>query len=231
MEVSKLPSDVSMPRAGTPAAAAPGPQSADTRTADTPVVGDQAADNQAADSIAPLADRADIRPLDISGALQILLAEVRAELDLSLSAAIPQGTATQGTAPQVAARTPTQIARELVELFLQALPEDASDAPVWTAALVRVDAAVQSSMERAISVVTQWQDVPAVAVDAVKDARALFVAALADDPPNPLWLRPEWLGLGPPWQRFLRRRRNSRRRLTDPDYPSQCLDESEEFHR
>ena len=212
MEVSKVPADVSLPRAGTPAAAEPGPQSA----------GNQGEGNQAADSIAPLADRADIRPLDISSALQILLAEVRAELDLSVGAAIAQGAATQ---------TPTQTARELVELFLQALPEDASNATVWTAALLRVDAAVQSRMARAISVVMQWQNVPAVAVDAVKDTRALFVAALADDPGNPLWLRPEWLGLGPPWQRFLRRRRNARRRLTDPDYSPQSLDESEEFYR
>jgi hypothetical protein len=229
MEVSKVPAEVSLPRAGTSAAAETEPQAADN----------QAGGNQAADSIAPLADRADIRPLDIPGALQILLAEVRAELDLSLSAAIArgagtQGTATQGmaaqrTAPQGAAQTPTQTARELVELFLQALPEDAGDATVWTAALVRVDAAVQSSVERAINVVMQWQDVPAVVVDAVKAAQAQFVAALAEDPRNPLWLRPEWLGLGPPWQRFLRRRRNARRRLTDPDYSPQSLDENEEF--
>lgn len=179
------------------------------------------------DSVAPLVDRADIRPLDIAGALQILLAEVRAELDLSLAAALEQGASAQGAIAPPA----IQAARELVEQFLQALPEDASNATAWAAALDRVDAAVQSSMERAMGIVIQWQDVPAAAVDAVKDARALFVAALEDDPPNPLWLRPEWLGLGPVFHRFRRRRRNARRRLTDPDYSTQSLDEGEEFYR
>jgi len=77
--------------------------------------------------------------------------------------------------------------------------------------------------------VTQWRDVPAAAVDAVADARALFIAALADEPQNPLWLRPEWVGLAPVLQRFHRRRRNARRRLTDPDLSPRNLDESEEF--
>jgi hypothetical protein len=235
MEVSKVPADVSPPRAGTSAAAEPGPQSADNQTPDT---------------IAPLADRADIRPLDISSALQILLAEVRAELAMSIGAASAQLTAPQGTAARTSqgaatqptasrgataqgaiAPSPAHTARELIELFLQALPEDAGNAPAWTDALVRVEAAVQSGMDRAIGVVTQWRDVPPVVVDAVKDARALFVAALADEPPNPLWLRPEWLGLGPLWLRFQRRRRAARRRLTDPDDLPQSLDESEEFHR
>jgi hypothetical protein len=31
------------------------------------------------------------------------------------------------------------------------------------------------------------------------------------------------------FQRFRRRRRNARRRLTDPDYSAQSLDENEEF--
>ena len=182
---------------------------------------------------APPADLADIRPLDISGALQILLAEVRAGLDLQLGAAITRGAVTSSAATATAAgaiaQSPDQAARQMVEMLLQALPEDASDAPAWTAALVRADAALQSSIEQAIGVVTQWRDVPVAAVDAVADARALFIAALGDEPLNPLWLRPEWVGLAPVFQRFRRRRRNARRRLTDPDYPTQSLDETEEF--
>ena len=59
MEVSKLPAaDVQSARTATAAATEQGPQS--------PA------------SIAPMVDRADIRPLDVSAALQILLAEVRA---------------------------------------------------------------------------------------------------------------------------------------------------------
>ncbi len=218
MQVSQVPpADVPTARAGTVTSAEQGPPSA-------------------AD-IAPAADFADIRPLDISGALQILLAEVRAALDLQPDAAItpgaiPSGAGAATTAATLAgasAQSPDQAARELVEMFLQALPEDASDAPAWTAALVRADAALQSGIEQAIGVVTQWRDVPAAAVDAVADTRALFMSALGDEPQNPLWLRPEWVGLAPVLHRFRRRRRNARRRLTDPDYSTQSLDETEEF--
>jgi hypothetical protein len=212
MQVSKVtPADVPMARAGTVTSA------------------EQEGPPSAAD-IAPTADLADIRPLDISGALQILLAEVRAGLDLQLSAAITPGAITSTAAAAGAiAQSPVQAARELVEMFLQALPEDASDAPAWTAALVRADAAMQSGIGQAVGVVIQWRDVPAAAVDAVAETRALFISALGDDPQNPLWLRPEWMGLAPMLHRFRRRRRNARRRLTDPDYSTQSLDESEEF--
>jgi hypothetical protein len=219
MQVSKVPpADVATVRAGSVTTADQGPPSA-------------------AD-IAPAADLADIRPLDISGALQILLAEVRAALELQLSAAItpgaiPSGAAavTTATIAGAIAQSPDQAARELVEMLLQALPDDASDAPAWTAALVRADAALQSGIEQAMGIVTQWRDVPAAAVDAVADTRALFISALGDDPQNPLWLRPEWMGLVPMLHRFRRRRRNARRRLTDPDYSTQSLDETEEFRR
>jgi hypothetical protein len=163
--------------------------------------------------IAALPDRADIRPLDVSSALQILLAEVRGGLDLPLDAAM------------IAA--PEQAAAALLELLLQGLPEDSHDVPAWSSALLRMEAVIQSGMERAISIVTQWRDVPPAVVDAVKEARAQFASALEDDPQNPLWLRPEWLGMAPLMQRFRRRRRNARRRLVDPDYPSGNLDEGE----
>jgi hypothetical protein len=209
MEVSNLSADV--PPALTGTAQAPGQGTPSPTTA------------------APPADLADIRPLDISGALQILLAEVRAGLDLQLDASIAPSAVTSSATAGAIAQSPVQAARELVEIFLQALPEDASDAPAWTAALVRADAAMQSSIEQAIGVVTQWREVPAAAVDAVREARALFASALGDDVENPLWLRPEWMGLAPMIHRFRRRRRNSRRRLTDPDLSPRNLDEREEF--
>jgi hypothetical protein len=170
--------------------------------------------------VAPTADRADIRPLDVSAALQILLAEVRAGLDLALDAAVAQ-----------APIDPVHAARELVEMFLQAVPDDASDPPAWTAALVHAEAAMQSSVERALSVVSLWRDVLPAVLDAVKETRGLFLSVLGDDLNNALWLRPEWMGLGPLFQRFRRRRRNARRRLTDPDYAQGRLDEGEEFGR
>jgi hypothetical protein len=219
MEVSKLPpADVPTARAGTATATGQGSQSAA--------------------HIAPPGTQADIRPLDISGALQILLAEVRAGFDLPANTAIPQLSAIpqsmiqQSLTPQGAImQSPAQAARDLVEILLRALPEDAGDAPAWTAALVRVEASMQSSMERAIAIVTQWRDVPAVVLDAVKETRTLVFSALGDELQNPLWLRPEWVGLAPSIRRFSRRRRNARRHLTDPDYSSGSLDEGEEFRR
>jgi hypothetical protein len=210
MEISNVSADVPTTRTGT----APAPE----QGTPTPT------------PVASPADFADIRPLDISGALQILVAEVRAGLDLQVDASITPGGITSGaTAASAIAQSPVQAARELVEIFLQALPEDASDAPAWTAALLRADAAMQSSIEQAIGVVTQWRDVPAAVVGAVGDAKVLFVSALGDDPPSLLWLQPEWMGLAPIFHRFRRRRRNARRHLTDPDYSPQSLDESEEF--
>jgi hypothetical protein len=223
MEVSKSPPAVPTARAGTATATGQGSQSAA--------------------HIAPPANGADIRPLDISAALQILLAEVRAGFDLPANTAIAQQSAIpqsmiqhsliqQSLIPQVAImQSPAQAARDLVEVLLQALPENAGDAPAWTATLVRVEASMQSSIERAIAIVTQWRDVPAAVVAAVKDTRTLVFSALGDEPQNPLWLRPEWVGLAPSIRRFWRRRRNARRRLTDPDYSSGSLDEGEEFRR
>jgi hypothetical protein len=195
MEISKLPPvDVPTARAG---------------TATTPEQGLPAAVN-----LAPIADRADIRPLDVAAALQILLAEVSAGLDLPADGAIPQPANPQSVNPQ----NPTQAARALVEIFLKQLPEDAGNAPAWMAALERVETAMHSSIERAIGLVTLWPEVAAAVVDAVKETRALFLFALGPDRQNPLWLRPEWLGLGPRLLRFRRRRRRARRRLTDPDW-------------
>jgi hypothetical protein len=194
MEVSKVPPpDVATARAGASALTEQGSPSAP--------------------AIAAPADRADIGPLDISSALQILLSEVRAGLDLPPDAAIMQA--------------PDQAARAVLSLFLQGLPENARDASAWTSELVRVEAAIQSSIERALGIVSQWRDVSAGVVDAVKEARALSVSVLGDDPHNPLWLRPEWLGLAPTMQRFRRRRRNAQRRLADPDYPTGSLDDGE----
>jgi hypothetical protein len=176
-----------------------------------------AEDSAMAPAAAPTADRADIRPLDIAGALQILLAEVRGGLDLALETSTAQ--------------IPDQAARQLVDLFVQALPEDAGDAPAWTAALVRVESAIQSGFERAAVVVTQWRDVTPQVADSVKETRTLFFSALENDSPNPLWVRPEWLGLAPALRRFRRRRRNAHRRLTDPDHAPATLDDTEDFRR
>jgi hypothetical protein len=134
-----------------------------------------------------------------------------------------------GRGATAAPQSPMQVARDLVEMFLQLLPEDTDDAAAWTAALNRVETALQTGLDRATAVVTAWRDVPQGAVDAVKEARAQFASALIDDPRNRPWPRPEWLGLGPALNRFRRRRRIMRRRLTDPDYSTESQDEGEEF--
>jgi len=164
---------------------------------------------QASANPAGAADRADIRPLDIPGALQILLAEVGAALDLQ--ARMSGG----GTL-----ESPMQAAQHLVEMVLQAMPDDAPDVSAWTQALVRMEAALQTGLARAIAAVSAWRDVPAAVVDAAKETSALVFLVLGDEPQNPLWLRPEWVGLAPRLERFWRRRRLARRRLMDPDYSS-----------
>jgi len=190
MDVTKLPlPDLAANRSSTPSAA------------------DQA--SLPAEKIAPLDDRSDIRPLDIPAALRILLAEVSAALDLqadsmSGAAAIPASS--------------VQAARGLVEMVLQAMPDDAPDVSAWTAALVRMESALQTGLERGIDAVTAWRDAPPAVVDAARESRAITYSILGDEPQNPLWLRPEWAGLAPRLERFCRRRRLARRRLMDPDY-------------
>jgi hypothetical protein len=167
--------------------------------------------------IATIADRADIRPLDIPAALQILLAEARAALDLQA--------ALMGGADNLSTDTPEQTARAVVEMAVQSLPIE-TDVPVWTAALARMESALQTGLERGVDAVSAWRDVPAVVVDAVQETRTLVFSVLSDGPQNTLWLRPEWAGLAPRFERFWRRRRIARRRLTDPDY-SASFDDSE----
>ena len=42
----------------------------------------------------------------------------------------------------------------------------------WNAAQMRVDAALQAGLDRAIGAVTAWRDVPASVVDAAKQTRS-----------------------------------------------------------
>ncbi len=211
IEVSKIsPADVAQPVAGNA-------QATDQRT-------------QSSATLAQPADHADIRPLDTAGALQILIAEVRAGLDLALAAAVSQSLANIHGAG--IAQDSVQAAHELLQMFLREIPEDAGNAAAWISTLARVETAVQSSIERALGIVTQWRDVPAGVVDEVKETQLLFRSALSDEALNPAWLRPEWLGLAPAFHRFRRRRRMARRRLTDPDYATGSLDDdSEQYPR
>lgn len=216
MDVTKTPAP------GTASAAAP--SSAPQQGAQSPA------------RMASVADRADIRPLDIPAALQILLAEVRASFELL---AIMMG----GDAGGTGAESPAQAARALLQIVLQAVPDESASTSAssdgqasaarwnveqWNAALERVEGALQAGLDRAVNAVSVWREVPASVVDATKETRAMVLAILGDDPQNPVWLRPEWVGLAPRFERFWRRRRFVRRQLTDPDHAYGSFDDGSE---
>ena len=181
---------------------------------------------QSPTNAAPIADRADIRPLDIPAALQILLAEVRAAFELQ---AIAIGAIALGQDSSEAVASPPQAARALLQMLVGAMPDESASMTEWSAALVRVETALKSGLDRGIVAVSLWRDVPAIVVDAAKEARTLVFSTLGDEPQNPAWLRPEWAGLAPRLERVWRRRRLARRRLTDPDYsPGSPDDDSEQ---
>jgi hypothetical protein len=168
-------------------------------------------------NLAPLADRVDIQPLDTAAALQILIAEVRAELELPAEASTMQ--------------SPTQASRVLIQVFLQAVPEADSTPPDWASAVANVELTFRSALDRAVEVVERWRDVPQIVIDAVQETRALVTGQLSDGPSGPLWLRPEWLGLLPTIQAFRRRRRLARRGWIDPDSGPDRDDEPHETDR
>jgi len=173
-------------------------------------------------SAATIADRADIRPLDVTAALQILLAEVRAAFELQAIAIDSNASANEPPA------SPPQAARVLLQMVLSAMPDESASVPAWNAALARVEPALQTGLDRGIDAVTAWRDVSAIVVDASKEVRVLVFSTLGDDPQNPAWLRPEWVGLAPKFARFWRRRRKARRALADPDYSSGGRDDDSE---
>jgi hypothetical protein len=166
---------------------------------------------------APRADQVDIRPLDVSGALQILLAEVRAAFDsLEISATLSSLTVVD---------SPGQAAHQLVAMALQAIPDDAPIASELINALERMESALQTGFDRAMSAVRVWRDAAPAVVESIKETRVWVFSALGEDAPNPIYLRPEWLGLAPHLDRMRRRRRLARRCLLDPDYPPGSLDD------
>jgi len=88
----------------------------------------------------------------------------------------------------------------------------------WSVALPRADAALQAGVQSAVEAVSAWRDVTPSVVDATREAGALALRLIADEPPYPAWPPPEWLGMAPRLTRLWRRRRALRRRLVDPDY-------------
>ena len=173
-------------------------------------------------SLIATAERVDIRPLDVSAALRILIAEVRASFESQALLTAGSGV----SAPGAVVDNPLQAALALIEIILQAQPAQAGNAQ-WGAALTRLEMQLHAALERAIDAVTLWRDISAPVVQTVNQTRALIFALLDEGPQNPLWLRPEWAQLAPRFEYFWRRRRRARRRLTDPDYTSRGFDDDE----
>ena len=158
----------------------------------------------AAASAAPApSDMVDIRPLDQRAALQILIAEAGTDLTMPADAA--------------AVQSPTHAAHLLIRMFVQNLPDDTAGPAEWPAGAAAVERKFESSLERAVATVANWRSVPPSVVNAAMDTRALAMSQLRDEPANPTWLRPEWLGLAPAIERYWRRRRPTHRRVSDPD--------------
>jgi hypothetical protein len=109
--------------------------------------------------------------------------------------------------------SPAQASPMVMRLFLRAVPDEADNAATFT----QLEDTLLSALDRAVSAVEQWRDVPQVVVDAARETRALVMSQLADDATSLVWPRPEWLWLTPHLERYRRRRRLARRGLTDPD--------------
>jgi len=169
---------------------------------------------------ASIQTQADIRPLDIQAALQILLAEVRASFELPALPMSGDG--------GVVLDDPTQAAHAAVVMVLQSMPEGL-DIAAWTVGLLRAETVLQTGLQRAIDAVTAWRDVPAAVIGATQETRTLVFAVLGEETQNPIWRQPEWAALCPGLERFWRRRRAARRHLTDPDYFSGDFDDDWEY--
>jgi hypothetical protein len=197
------------PDVGSGAAAAPA-----TPTRSTASSAEQGA--PAPSGLSAALDRADIRPLEVTAALQILIAEVRA----AFAEALPADRELAGVAGSAAVAnidSAVPAARVIVEMVLQSLPET-FEPNSWSAALPRADLALQAGVQRALDAVSAWLDVTPAVLDATKEAGSLALRLIAEEPPYPSWPPPEWLGMAPRLTRLWRRRRALRRRLLDPDY-------------
>jgi hypothetical protein len=169
---------------------------------------------------APEADRADIRPLSISTALQILITEVLDQWSLP-----PPPSPSQPPSPT---DSPGDAAMSLVQTFMQSLPASDMDANRFLAAYDTLLVGLERGIEQALGVVGAWRGAPREALDALGETRSMVFSVLGDEAPNPSlapWLmRAEWLEFAPRIELLRRRRRWARRVLLDPDLPLPSID-------
>jgi hypothetical protein len=151
-------------------------------------------------SQAPLPDRADIRPLQLTDALRILLAEIREAMDLSL---LKVGESVQLDVPATV--------RESLSLALKLLPTDDTDVTAWLSLLPRIEQGLELALPRALATVDGWHDLPQGVSQQVSEAVHEIRNLLLED--TPLFpLRAEWAAFAPPLSRY-RRARRARRAL------------------
>ena len=158
-------------------------------------------------------------PSSRSGLSVTALPEIQASLDLDPLEPLlmPPGARLAMPSALTLLSSPAQASPVLMRMFLQSVPQGADNPAAWSAAVKQLEVTLQSALDRAVATVEQWHDVPQVVVDAARETRGLVMTQLAEEPPGPLWLRPEWLWLSPQMERFRRRRRLARRSLSDPD--------------
>lgn len=173
----------------------------------------------------PGAGGPDIRPLDLAGALQILVAEVELALtEAGLGAGAPApGAGTTGIdAAQSAA------ARVLLSAFLRALPPASEPPATFFAAVQRAAQALADGSQAAIDRVAAWRGTPAALVAALQQGRQLSLALISDDRiQSPILAHPECLSLANEWARLRRRRRRQERRLLLTDTDADWLEEAQ----
>jgi hypothetical protein len=139
------------------------------------------------------------------------------DLDLLQPLLLPPGARLAMPSVLTLLSSPAQASTVVMRMFLQAVPQEAAHPATWSAAVSQLEDTLQLALDRAVSTVEQWRDVPQSVVDAAREARGLVMSQLSEEPPGPLWLRPEWMWLSPQMERFRRRRRLARRGLRDPD--------------
>jgi hypothetical protein len=221
------------------------PGLADVLRTPTPSLGER---NAAPAPALPLpVDRSSIKLLDLTGALQILIAEVKLALgdagfgppDPSLGEALQRWAAAQPPLallladPDTAQAALAPPARALLEIVLRALPAEDQPPQAWTAAVQKLTQALANGSAAAIERISAWHDTPVRLAALLEKSRALALDLLGEDAPLPLLTRPEWLGLGAALTRFHRLRRRQRRLLlsdTDADWLDDDADIDESGH-
>jgi hypothetical protein len=159
-------------------------------------------------------DRSSIKALDLSAALQILLAEVKLALSEDGFVSLASDASLRPPAPL----SSTVAAPALVELFLQLVPQDEATSPeVLSTTIARLVQAISRGSSAAIERVVAWRDTPPAIAATLQEVRSLALAVISGGQPA-LLSRPEWLGLGTSLQRLRRRRRTLLVTDTDADH-------------